>query len=172
MSAKYELTDERHPDFPALRRIRALCDVRPGVRAGDLGGWVESEHNLDHEGACWVYGSAHVYGSARVSDSARVYGSARAWSPETCLSVTGLPSGLVTLTPSADRTVLLLAGCWHGTPDDLRTLIAGDDWPEARGDEQDRRRPGLTALADLADAVAATWGDPAEWPIEDEGVDQ
>lgn len=41
---KYELTDERHPHNPALRRIRALIDIpQAGVRKGDLGGRIESE---------------------------------------------------------------------------------------------------------------------------------
>ena len=57
MNDKYELTDT-HPDYPWLRRIRALRGVRPGVRKGDMGGWVESESNLDTSGAAWVYGAA------------------------------------------------------------------------------------------------------------------
>lgn len=38
-----------HEKYPFLHRIRALRDIRPGVRAGDLGGFVESEHNLSFE---------------------------------------------------------------------------------------------------------------------------
>lgn len=77
-STKYELTDITHPAFPRLHRIRALRDIRPtGVKAGDLGGWVEGEHNLSHDGAAWVYGEARVSERARVSDNARVSGSAQ-----------------------------------------------------------------------------------------------
>ena len=39
---KYEITSIAHPQYPWLHRIRALRDVREGVRAGDLGGFVES----------------------------------------------------------------------------------------------------------------------------------
>lgn len=46
---KYEITDIAHEKYPFLHRIRALRDIRPGVRAGDLGGFVESEHNLSFE---------------------------------------------------------------------------------------------------------------------------
>ena len=47
-------------------------------------------------------------------------------------------------------------------------MIAGTDWPESEGDEQDRRRPSLLAIADLCDAHAAMWPDlidalAAEW---------
>ena len=77
MTKKYEITDITHPDFPHLRRIRALRDIPTvGVRAGDLGGWVEGEHNLDHTGTAWVRDEAQVYGMAQVSDSAEVSGSA------------------------------------------------------------------------------------------------
>ena len=67
----------------ALHQIQALIDLpKHGVKAGDIGGWVEGPHNLNQEGACWVEGEAEVYGEARVTDDAlircqaRVYGSA------------------------------------------------------------------------------------------------
>jgi hypothetical protein len=44
-------------------------------------------------------------------------------------------------------------GCWSGTIEALREMVAGDDgWPEARGAEIARRRPSLLALCDLLDA--------------------
>ena len=75
------------------------------------------------------------------------------------LAIDGLPSGPVRLIPTLDGWALRV-GCWgdgtatYGTSA-LRDLIAGTDWPEAEGDEQDRRRPGLAAVADLCDAHAA-----------------
>ena len=74
------------------------------------------------------------------------------------LAIDGLPSGSVRLAPTPDGWALRV-DCWGGTTDGLRTLIAGTDWPEARGEEQDRRRPGLAALADLCDAHIAMWPD-------------
>ena len=83
------------------------------------------------------------------------------WAAGGLLAIDGLPSGSARLAPTPDGWALRV-GCWgdgtatYGT-DGLRTLIAGTDWPEARGEEQDRRRPGLAALADLCDAHAAAW---------------
>lgn len=85
MEKKYELTDDiiretgedGYPPF--LYRIKALRDFKCGgtcVHAGDLGGYVESENNLSHEGSCWVFDDAKVYDSARVSGDACVSGSA------------------------------------------------------------------------------------------------
>ena len=71
---KYELTNE---SLNGLCRIRALRDIpRHGVKAGDLGGWVESEKNLSQEDDCWVGGEARVHGDARVYWDATVCGKA------------------------------------------------------------------------------------------------
>ena len=79
------------------------------------------------------------------------------------LQVAGLSSGDAILMPRPDGWELRV-GCWTGTPDLLEDLIAGDDgWPEARGDECARRRPGLRSLIGLCriwitdhpDAIAA-----------------
>jgi len=57
-------------------RIRALRDFGD-VRRGDLGGYIEGESALAHEGDAWVQDAAQVYGpKARVSGNARVKGEA------------------------------------------------------------------------------------------------
>lgn len=77
MKRKYELTDETMELYGAtLHRIRALVDFSD-VKAGDLGGWVESEDNLSHYGNAWVYGNALVYGNACVYDNAELDGNAQ-----------------------------------------------------------------------------------------------
>ena len=56
-------------------RIEALRSFE-NVNKGDIGGFVDSDMNLSHDGTCWVFNSARVSGDARVSDSARVSGDA------------------------------------------------------------------------------------------------
>ena len=76
---KYEFTGETKAfNGTTLHRIRALKDFGY-VEAGDLGGWIEKEENLSHDGRCWVYGTARVYGDAQVSGDAWVYGTARVY---------------------------------------------------------------------------------------------
>ena len=70
---KYEFTDEtKEWNGRTLHRIRALFDVRDGVRAGDLGGWIESEENLEQSDTSWVYSNAIVTGNAVVDGNARI----------------------------------------------------------------------------------------------------
>ena len=79
---KYKLTDEKIEHYgKTLYRIQALKDFSD-IKAGDLGGYVESERNLSQYDNCWVadeawvYGKAKVFSNARISDNARVSGNA------------------------------------------------------------------------------------------------
>ena len=77
---KFELTNEfiTNSYGTKLFRIRALvefCDVE----AGELGGYVEKESNLGHDGNAWVCDNAWVYGDAQVSGDALVYDNARVY---------------------------------------------------------------------------------------------
>ena len=77
MNKKYELTDETINHYgTVLHRIKALKDFSI-VKAGDLGGFIESEDNLTNDGYCWVFGDAIVKGEAKVLDNATVIGSAQ-----------------------------------------------------------------------------------------------
>ena len=72
---KYELIPGSEKN--GLYRIRALIDI-PGVcRAGDPGGFLESESNLSQCGNCWVSGDAEVSGNAHVTQDAMVTDEAR-----------------------------------------------------------------------------------------------
>ena len=77
---KYKLTSETTtlPDGTVLHRIKALRDFG-NVKAGNLGGFIEKESNLSHDGDAWVYGTARVFGKAEVYDTARVFGNARVY---------------------------------------------------------------------------------------------
>ena len=74
---KYILTDEKVvlgcPSHPrTLYQIKSLRDFGT-VRAGELGGYIEKESNLSHEGNCWVGFDAVVYEDAIVKDDAQVF---------------------------------------------------------------------------------------------------
>lgn len=74
---KYELTDATiYADGEGtkiLHRIRALKDFSD-VKAGDLGGLVESEDNLSQEENCWVYDDSKVYEDAKVCGNVKIKG--------------------------------------------------------------------------------------------------
>lgn len=84
MSRKYELLHKDAIDFSAhhgiykLFRIRALRDFGQ-VKAGDLGGYIESESNLSHQGNAWVGSGGKVCDNAHVCDDAQVFGWAVAY---------------------------------------------------------------------------------------------
>ena len=73
-NGKYEITAFAHPENPKLHRILALRDIRQDVKAGDLGGYVESEDNLSYEEGddAWVYDDATVSGTAFVCEDSQV----------------------------------------------------------------------------------------------------
>ncbi len=83
---KYEITDIVHEKHPFLHRIRALRDIGSKVKAGDVGGFVESESNLSYEDAdSWIYDNAIAANGAFVCDGtvlrdqAVICGEARAY---------------------------------------------------------------------------------------------
>ncbi|UNF41231.1 hypothetical protein MNL09_03795 [Bartonella krasnovii] len=80
MQKKFALTNEtRVLNNQTLYRIKALRDFAD-VKAGDLGGFIESENNLSHDGNCWVYDNAlvlnpaYIYENAKISDKAIIMG--------------------------------------------------------------------------------------------------
>lgn len=74
---KYEFTGETITieDGIVLHQIRALREFGASIMAGEVGGYIESGHNLSHEGKCWVHEGSVVYGDAYVSGDATVIGS-------------------------------------------------------------------------------------------------
>ena len=74
---KFELTSEFITNISGTKlfRIKALVEFG-NIKAGDLGGYIEKEENLDQDGDAWVYGNAEVWGNAKVYGNAWVYGDA------------------------------------------------------------------------------------------------
>lgn len=87
MAVKYELTNETKVIRNAetnqectLYRICALKDILTAdgsvlVRRGALGGFIEKEENLAHEGAAWIFDESMAYGNAHVSENGMIHGS-------------------------------------------------------------------------------------------------
>ena len=78
---KYEFTGETK-EF-AGHTLHRICAVRDfdtefsHVKVGDLGGWIESEKNLDQNYTAWVADEAMVFDKASVSEEACVSGHAQ-----------------------------------------------------------------------------------------------
>ena len=83
---KYEiLMDEKNTiefEGRTLHRIKALRDFGD-VKKGDIGGFVENDYNLSHEGNCWIYDSAkamdnsRIYGDSEMYENSKMYGNSK-----------------------------------------------------------------------------------------------
>ena len=79
MGKKYVLIDDTiEVNNRILHRIKALKNFG-GIYVGYLGGYIESEDNLSHDGDCWISGIAYVYNNARVCGNAWVGGDAQVY---------------------------------------------------------------------------------------------
>lgn len=70
---KYEITEQAHPRYPWLHRIRSLVSVNEQISPGQMGGYVENEGNLSHDGSCWVHDHAICCEGAAVTKDARLF---------------------------------------------------------------------------------------------------
>lgn len=76
---KFELTAESKINWfgRTLYRIKACIDFTTTsgnkVKAGDLGGYVEKEQNLSHDGKAWICDDAKIWGNAKICDDASVF---------------------------------------------------------------------------------------------------
>ena len=68
MGPKYEFTEQTlNYDGHILHQIRRLSD-------GELGGWIESENNLNQDDDCWVADNGKVFEDAELSGDSIVCG--------------------------------------------------------------------------------------------------
>ena len=135
MSKKYEFTDETITvNGITLHRIKALIDFdRFGVKAGDLGGFIEVEANLSHDGDAWVYENALISGNALVSENAKVSGDAKIKRSNDYACVNGFGSVYKNATFFRCEDDLIRAQCgrFYGTIDEFRAKVK-----EAHGDSK------------------------------------
>ena len=134
---KYELTDETLKiGAITLHRIKAVVAFTD-VSAGETGGWVEKEENLDQAGEAWVsgdarvFGDARVYGDAWVSGDARVYGDAGVFGDarvygEAChleIGPIGSRDDTITFTRDKKGGIHAAIGCFFGTLAEFREKV-------------------------------------------------
>ena len=101
-----------------LHRIRAIAEFGL-VKIGDLGGWIEKEENLSHEGKAWVCGDAEVCGDAKVWGNAKVCGDAEVFSASHVLVIGAIGSrdDFTTFFRDKDNEITVKCGCFLGKID-------------------------------------------------------
>lgn len=125
---KYEFTGETKQagilGNITLKRIRATMEFGT-AKIGDLGGWIEKEENLSHEGNATVCGDAVVYGNATVCDDAVVYGDAAVCGNADVFSIShvlvigpiGSRNDFTTFFRDKDGEITVKCGCFLGKID-------------------------------------------------------
>ena len=123
---KFELTSEFITNIfgTKLFRIKALIEFG-NVKAGELGGFVEKEENLNHEGNAWVCGDAEVYGNASVCGDARVCGNAWVCDDADYATVHGFGSEYRTTTFFKTKVgeIGVRCGCFYGNLSEFRKKV-------------------------------------------------
>ena len=119
MNKKYELIDETQEwNGRILHRIRALADFGD-VKAGELGGWIEKEENLSHNGDAWVYGDAQVYGDAWVHGNAEICKTSDYFTS----GPIGSRNDTITFFRCKDGKIRATTGCFYGDLDQLEAAV-------------------------------------------------
>ena len=105
---KFELTSETKINIfgKKLFRIKALISFAD-VEAGETGGWVEKEGNVNQSGNAWVYGDAKVSGNA---DYTTIHGF-------------GAQFRTTTFFRCKDKKVRVACGCFFGTIPEFREQV-------------------------------------------------
>lgn len=93
---KYELLkdDTVNHHGRTLYRIKALITFGTVV-AGELGGYIETEKNLDHSGNAWVYGNAQVRSFAFIYERKMIFSASNVGSENGTLTVFNGKDGLI-----------------------------------------------------------------------------
>ena len=108
---KYEFTGETKEvrvlfRTAVLHRIRATVSFGL-VEVGELGGWIEKEENLSHEGKAWVWGDAKVCGDAKVFSASHVL----------VIGPIGSRNDFTTFYRDKDSEITVKCGCFLGKID-------------------------------------------------------
>ena len=108
---KYEFTGETKRvelwnRTATLHRIKATVEFG-FVKVGELGGWIEKEENLSHEGKAWVWGNAEVWGNAKVFLASHVL----------VMGSVGSRNDFTTFFRDKDNEITVKCGCFLGKID-------------------------------------------------------
>ena len=95
-----------------LHRIRAVAEFGL-VKIGDLGGWIEKEENLSHEGKAWGCGDAEVCGDAKVLGNAKVFSASHVL----VIGAIGSRDDFTTFFRDKDNEITVKCGCFLGKID-------------------------------------------------------
>jgi hypothetical protein len=114
---KYEFTGETK-EIRLLFRTATLHRIRATVafgivEVGDLGGWIEKEENLSHEGKAWVCGDAEVWGNAEVCGDAEVFSASHVL----VIGAIGSRNDFTTFYRDKDNEITVKCGCFLGKID-------------------------------------------------------
>ena len=114
---KYEFTGETK-EIRLLFRTATLHRIRATVafgivEVGDLGGWIEKEENLSHEGKAWVWGNAKVCGDAEVCGDAKVFSASHVL----VIGAIGSRNDFTTFYRDKDNEITVKCGCFLGKID-------------------------------------------------------
>lgn len=114
---KYEFTGETK-EIRLLFRTATLHRIRATVafgivEVGDLGGWIEKEENLSHEGKAWVCGNAKVCGNAEVWGNAEVFSASHVL----VIGAIGSRNDFTTFYRDKDNEITVKCGCFLGKID-------------------------------------------------------
>lgn len=116
---KYELTEETKViGGKTLFRIRALRSFGD-IKAGDLGGFIENERNLSHEGNAWVGDNAWVDGNARVSGDGLINSN----NDYLCEQGLGSHNRSASFFKCKDGHIHVLCGCFSGNLDEFENKV-------------------------------------------------
>ena len=114
---KYEFTGETKRvelwnRTATLHRIKATVEFG-FVKVGELGGWIEKEENLSHEGKAWVCGNAKVCGDAEVCGNAEVFLASHVL----VMGSVGSRNDFTTFFRDKDNEITVKCGCFLGKID-------------------------------------------------------
>ena len=114
---KYEFTGETKRvelwnRTATLHRIKATVEFG-FVKVGELGGWIEKEENLSHEGKAWVCDDAKVWGNAEVCGDAEVFLASHVL----VMGSVGSRNDFTTFFRDKDNEITVKCGCFLGKID-------------------------------------------------------